>query len=157
MESLAFQRCQSPDEQRTVHDQIILSYILAVGVFSVAAGQCAHRFLIRWLADKVGGVLMLAGALGRRYIVILEHIHSLPRKDRVVIRGGQRVCDTLLTAQAIAAVLRLAVDDVAGDTDRFLHLQSEREIVAASASAIRQCGGYFVRSRISRINAVILK
>ena len=56
---------------------------------------------------------MLAGALGRRNIVVFEHIHSLPRKDRMVICGGQRVGDALLTAKAVAAVLRLAVDGVA--------------------------------------------
>ncbi len=56
---------------------------------------------------------MLTGTFGRRYVVIPKHIHSLPRKDRMVICGGQRVGDALLTAKAVAAVLRLAVDGVA--------------------------------------------
>jgi len=82
---------------------------------------------------------MLTGAFGRRNIVVFEHIHSLPRKDRMVICGGQRVGDALLTAKAVAAVLRLAVNGVAGDADWFSHLQCEGEIVASSAATICQC------------------
>ena len=77
---------------------------------------------------------MLTGAFGRRYVVIPEHIHPLAGKDGVVIRGGQRIGDPLLAAQTVAAVLRLAVNGVAGDTDWFPHLQGEREIVASAIS-----------------------
>ena len=76
---------------------------------------------------------MLTGAFGRRYVVMPEYIHPLAGKDGVVIRGGQRIGDPLLAAQAVAAVLRLAVNGVAGDTDWFPHLQGEREVPASSS------------------------
>ena len=68
---------------------------------------------------------MLMYALGRSGIVISEYIHPLTGEDRMVICSGKCISDALLTAQAVAAVLRLTVDSVAGDADWFRQIQCE--------------------------------
>lgn len=68
---------------------------------------------------------MLVYALSRGCIIIFEYIYPLTGENCMVIRGGQCVCDALLTAETVAAVLRLAVDGVAGDADRFRQMQCE--------------------------------
>ena len=75
---------------------------------------------------------MLVYALSRGCIIIFEYIYPLTGENCMVIRGGQCVCDALLTAETVAAVLRLAVDGVAGDADRFRQMQCEGQIVASS-------------------------
>ena len=68
---------------------------------------------------------MLMYALGRSGIIVPEYIHPLAGEYRMMIRSGKCISDTLLTAQTVAAVLRLTVDSVAGDADWFRQIQCE--------------------------------
>lgn len=79
----------------------------------IAAGQGADCGLIH----QVSGILVLAGTLGRDYIVLCENIHPLSAEHGVVICGGEGVGYIRLDAQPVAAILGLAVNGVASDTD----------------------------------------
>lgn len=72
------------------------------------------------MANEIGGVLMLTGALGTEYLTVLELIHTLTGIDAVAIRGGQGIGNIPLPSKAVAAVLRLAVNGVARNADDFL-------------------------------------
>ena len=113
LEAFAFPRGKAPDEQRPIYHQFVLRDVLGVGAFAVAGGQCANGFLV----DEISGFLLLAGALGGNHIVRLKFVAPLPRKNSVVIRGGQSVGDILLEADSVPAVLRLPVDGIPSDTD----------------------------------------
>ena len=122
LEAFTFQRSQPANKQRAFHYQLVLTDILAVGAFAVAAGQSTCRFLIRRLADQVCSILMLAGTLGGGHVVILEYIDSLAGEYGVVICHGQRISDAFLTAKAVSAILRQTVYGVSRDTERLLYL-----------------------------------
>ena len=61
-----------------------------------------------------------------------------------------------LTAAAVPAVLRLSIDDVADNAVNGGILLYQRNIVPSRSAACRDCRGYFMRTRISGINAMVL-
>ena len=72
------------------------------------------------MANEIGSVLILTGALGAEYLTVLELIHTLTGIDAVAIRGGQGIGNIPLPAEAVSTVLWLAVNGVARDADDFL-------------------------------------
>ena len=52
LEPLTFQRGQASNEERALHDKLVLANILAIGTLAVTAGQGAHRGLV----DQIGGI-----------------------------------------------------------------------------------------------------
>ena len=83
LQALTLQRCQASDE---------------IGIS------------FRLLANEIGGVLMLAGALCADYAVLTEIIHTLAAVDCMMISGRQRICDVPLISDPVAAVLWLPVN-----------------------------------------------
>ncbi len=134
LEPLAFQRREPSNEKRSIYDQLVLPHILAVGPFPVAAGERAHRLLIRRLADQIGGIFVLTGALGGSNFIVLEHIYPLAGEDRMMVCRGQGVGDPFLVTYPVAAVLRLAVDGVAGDAVADLVRHKGEVVPACSAT-----------------------
>lgn len=74
------------------------------------------------LADEVCSVLVLPCALCGGNLVVPELIYPLAGIDAVAIRGGQGIGNVPLPAEAVAAVLRLAVNGVARNADDFFLL-----------------------------------
>ncbi len=73
--------------------------------------------------------------MGRSHAVLMELVAPLAGKNGVVVGGGQGIGDILLYAEPVPAVLRLAVDGIAGDTEHgFLLLHDKAEVVPACAS-----------------------
>jgi len=73
-----------------------------------------------------------------------------------VIRGGKGICQVLLISLAVAAVFRLAVDDVADDAVRFgFSLFDERHIVAACTVARGHRRRDGMRSGIAAVDPVV--
>ena len=62
---------------------------------------------------------MLPSALRGGDLIIPELIHPLAGIDAVAIRGGQSIRNVPLSAEAVAAVLWLAVNGVARNADDF--------------------------------------
>lgn len=56
---------------------------------------------------------MLSGTLGGGNIAFNKGRKALPIKNSMAIRAGKGIADVRLTAQAIAAVLHLAVNNIA--------------------------------------------
>ena len=111
LQSLTFQGCQAADEQD---------------------GQVCVTHQFTGVEYQVSGVLALPCALGTGDLVSGECIHTLAAKHRVPVKAGQRIGYVLLIPDAVAAVLRLTVNSVAGDTE---HLLSHKgHIVAARFS-----------------------
>ena len=65
--------------------------------------------------DQIRSILGLPCALCAGDIVIAEFIHALPRIDREPITSCDCICKIFLIPAAVAAVLRLTVNDVADD------------------------------------------
>ena len=76
---------------------------------------------------------MLSGALGADHLAVLEFIHPLTGIDRVAIHSSQRIGKLFLTAEAVAAVLRLAIHGIPGDANSIRLLLHQRHIVSACA------------------------
>ena len=74
----------------------------------------------RRLADKVCSVLVLPRALRGGDLIIPELIYPLAGIDAMAIRGDQGIGNVPLTAEAVGAVLRLAVNGAACYADDFL-------------------------------------
>ena len=109
MEPFALQRCEAANE------------ILAVRI--PGRGR---------LADKVCSVLVLPRALRGGDLVVPELIYPLAGIDAVAIRGGQGIGNVPLPAEAVAAVLWLAVNGVARNADDLLrHLLNNRGVQTA--------------------------
>ena len=84
------------------------------------------------LADKVCSVLVLPRALRGGDLIIPELIYPLAGIDAVAIRGGQGIGNVPLPAEAVAAVLWLAVNGVACNADDLLrHLLNKRGVQTA--------------------------
>lgn len=92
---------------------------MIIDTFVVAIADSAHCLLIG-LANKVSGILVLTRALGCHHIIFRELITALAAEHSVMIRGCERICNIRLTAETVAAVLRLAVYGVARNADGFL-------------------------------------
>ena len=88
-------------------------------------------------------------------IVIAEFIHALPRIDREPIASCDCICKIFLIPAAVAAVLRLAVNDVANDAVDLVWLLHQRRVAAARAEAGCDRWTDFARFPDSRVNAVI--
>ena len=106
------------------------------------------------LADEIGGVLVLAGALRADHAVLTEVIHTLAAVDRMMIGGRQRICDVPLIPDSVAAVLRLPVDGVSRDAEGFF-LFYERHIVAACSVSCGHGGRHLMRAGVAGINAMV--
>jgi len=106
---------------------------LVVWPLVIAAGQRADGLL----HDEVGGVLVLPRALAGCGIAALEFVHTLAAEHGMMVCGGECVRQVRLIPLAVAAILRLAVDDVADDAIgyRFL-LSDERNVVPARFSVL---------------------
>ena len=105
-------------------------------------------------ADDVCRVLVLPCAFRRGNVILLELIHSLSGKDTMPVRGGQGIGDIPLPANAVASVLRLAIDGVAGNADNFFCL-NQRDIVSTGPIAYRHGGRYIMGAGVSSVNTVI--
>ena len=90
--------------------------------------------------DQIRRILGLPCALRAGNIILLELVHALARKDRVPVTSCNRVCKIFLISTAVAAVFRLAVDDIADDTVDFVWLLHQRRIAAACAESGREAG-----------------
>ena len=97
---------------------------------------------------------MLPRALRGGNIIILKLIYPLAGIDAVAIRGGQGIGNIPLPAEAVAAVLRLAVNGVARNADDFLLLY-KGNVVPSGPIAGGHGGRYIMRPRVSSVNAVV--
>ena len=70
------------------------------------------------------------------------------------VRGGQGIGDIPLPANAVASVLRLAINGVAGNADNFFCL-NQRDIVSTGPIAYRHGGRYIMGAGVSSVNTVI--
>ena len=75
--------------------------------------------------------------------------------DRVAVCGGQCIRQILLTAKTVAAVLRLPVYNVSGNTNGISVLLNQRYIVTTCAITGRHGGYYLVGASVAAVNAVI--
>ena len=75
--------------------------------------------------------------------------------DRVAVCGGQCIRQILLTAKAVAAVLRLAVYNISGNADGARVLLDERSVVSAHSIGGGYGGRYLVGASVAAVNAVI--
>ena len=98
----------------------------------------------------------MSGTLRAGNIVIAEFVHTLPRIDRVAVYSCNRVCKIFLISTAVAAVFRLAIDDVADDTVDFVWLLHQRCVAAACAVAGGNSRAYFAGLPDTGINTMIL-
>ena len=110
--------------------------------------------LIRFY-DQIRCILGLPCALRAGNIIIFEFVHTLPRIDRVAVYSCNRVCKIFLISAAVAAVFRLAIDDVADNTVDFVWLLHQRCVAAACAVSGGNGWTYFTGLPDSRINAVV--
>ena len=98
---------------------------------------------------------MLAGTLGADHLTVLEHIHPLTGINAVPIRGGERIGQFILTAKAVAAVLRLPIDCIACNADGICLLLDQRHIVAARTVSCGHGRRYLVRTGVAAVDAVV--
>ena len=89
--------------------------------------------------DQIRRIFRLSGTLRAGNIVIAEFVHTLPRIDRVAVYSCNRVCKIFLISTAVAAVFRLAVDDVADDAVDLVWFLHQRRIAAACAKTGCDC------------------
>ena len=73
----------------------------------------------------------------------------------MVVCSGQSIREICLIPTAVAAVFRLAVDDVADDAVNIAVLLHQRRVAAACAVAGGNSRAYFAGFPDSRLNAVI--
>lgn len=101
-----------------MQDKFSLIHILIAGSVSIAAAQRTDYLLI-WLDHEIFTTSTVISTLCSKRgnsLVICRKL-TLP-KHCVAVGGGERICNVLLTAQAIATVLRLAVDNIARNAER---------------------------------------
>ena len=111
--------------------------------------------LIRFY-DQIRCILGLPCALRAGNIIIFEFVHTLPRIDRVAVYSCNRVCKIFLISTAVAAVFRLAVDDIADDTVDFVWLLHQRCVAAACTIACCDRWTDFAGLPDAGINTMIL-
>ena len=111
--------------------------------------------LIRFY-DQIRCILSLPCALRAGNIIIFEFVHTLPRIDRVAVYSCNRVCKIFLISTAVAAVFRLAVDDIADDTVDFVWLLHQRCVAAACTIACCDRWTDFAGLPDTGINTMIL-
>ena len=111
--------------------------------------------LIRFY-DQIRCILGLPCALRAGNIIIFEFVHTLPRIDRVAVYSCNRVCKIFLISTAVAAVFRLAVDDIADDTVDFVWLLHQRCVAAACTIACCDRWTDFAGLPDTGINTMIL-
>ena len=81
--------------------------------------------------DQIRRILGLPCTLRAGDIIIAEFVHALPCVDRVAIQRGKGICKILLIPTAVAAVFRLAVNDVADNAVNIAVLLHQRRVAAA--------------------------
>ena len=106
--------------------------------------------------DQIRCIFRLSGTLRAGNIIIFEFVYTLPRIDRVAVYSCNRVCKIFLISTAVAAVFRLAVDDVADDTVDFVWLLHQRRIAAACTIACCDRWTDFAGLPNTGINTMIL-
>lgn len=106
--------------------------------------------------DQIRRIFRLSGTLRTGNIVIFELVHALPCVDRVAIQRGKGICKILLIPTAVAAVFRLAVDDVADNAVNLVWLLHQRRVAAACAVSGGNGWTYFTGLPDTGINTMIL-
>ena len=106
------------------------------------------------MADEIGGILVLAGALRADHTILTEIIHTLATVDRMMIGGRQCICDVPLIPDPVAAVLWLPVNGVSGNAEGFF-LFYERHVVSAGSISCGHGRRHLMRTGVPGINAVI--
>ena len=105
--------------------------------------------------DQIRRIFRLSGTLRTGNIVIFELVHALPCVDRVAIQRGKGICKILLIPTAVAAVFRLAVNDVADNAVNIAVLLHQRRVAAACAVAGGNSRAYLAGFPDSRLKAMI--
>ena len=106
------------------------------------------------MANEIGGVLVLAGALRADHTILTEIIHTLATVDRMMIGGRQCICNVPLIPNPIAAVLRLSVNGISRDAEGFFLLY-ERHVVSACSVSCGHGGRHLMRAGVAGINAMV--
>ena len=106
------------------------------------------------MADEIGGILVLAGALRADHTILTEIIHTLATVDRMMIGGRQCICDVPPIPDPVAAVLWLPVNGVSGNAEGFF-LFYERHVVSAGSISCGHGRRHLMRTGVPGINAVI--
>ena len=106
--------------------------------------------------DQIRCIFRLSGTLRTGNIVIFELVHALPCVDRVAIQRGKGICKILLIPTAVAAVFRLAVNDVADNAVNIAVLLHQRRVAAACAIACCDRWTDFAGLPDTGINTMIL-
>ena len=131
LEPFALQWCQSADEVCARH--ILLRHQILTATTIVAtlrSERCTAWAVITELSlteyfcliYKISGILVLSGTLGADNIIALENVHALSAEHCMVIGSSQSISDVLLIPNSVAAILGLAVDGIACDTEDWLLL-----------------------------------
>ena len=106
--------------------------------------------------DQIRRILGLPCTLRAGDIVIAEFVHTLPCIDRVAVYSCNRVCKIFLISTAVAAVFRLAVNDIADDAVDLVWLLHQRCIAAACTIACCDRWTDFAGLPDTGINTMIL-
>ena len=139
LEPFALQWCQSADEVCAWHILLRHQILAAATIVAALRSECCTAWAVVTelglteyfcLIDKISGILVLSGTLGADNIIALENVHTLSAEHGMVISSSQSISDILLIPNSVAAILRLAVDGVACDTEDRL-LFNKGDIVAA--------------------------
>ena len=85
--------------------------------------------------DQIRRILGLPCTLRAGDIVIEEFVHTLPRIDCMPVASCNCICKIFLISTAVAAVFRLAVNDVADNAVNIAVLLHQRRVAAACAIA----------------------
>ena len=136
MEPFAFQWGQAAYKTGSLHDAFVLADKLVVHALVVGITDGTHCLLIGRLADEVGCILVLPGALCAGNILILEHIHTLAGKDCVMVGRRQCIGNVRLTPETVSAVFDLTVNDIPRNAEAVRLLRDKGRI---SASHSKSC------------------
>ena len=163
LEPFTLQRCQPSDEVCAWHILLRHQILAAATIVAALRSECCTAGAVvaelgltehLCLIYKISGILVLSGTLGADNIIALEDVHTLSAEDGVVIGSGQCVGNVFLISNAVATILRLAVDGVACDTEDRL-LFNKGNIVATRTIPSGHGRADFMGAGISGVDAVI--
>ena len=133
LEALTLQRCQSSNQVRTLDHTLIFTHILVVDAMVIAVAYGSNRLLVR-LHDQIRGIFMLSGTLCADHIVLFEDVSALSAVNSMAIHPCKSVCQISLIATPIAAVFRLPVNNIAYDTEGFVWLIHQWQVISTSTA-----------------------
>ena len=131
LEPFTLQRCQPSDEVCAWHILLRHQILAAATIVAALRSECCTAWAVVaelglteyfCLIYKISGILVLSGTLGADNIIALENVHTLSAEHGMVIGSSQSIRDVLLIPNSVAAILRLAVDGIACDTEDWLLL-----------------------------------